>query len=217
MNELYEKLVLALDAQDRESAVKMCLEALAAGQATVTELYLNVLTPALNRLVFPENEQDDMIWKEHSQSACVRTIIENSFPYVYKERDAVNMKTDIKVLVICPEEEEHELGARMAADIFTIWGFQTTFIGARTPSGTLVKAIESIKPDILTFSITNYFNLVAAKRTIALIRKLFDHSYKVFVGGNACSGQKDSCSLLEADRIIHDLSEIEQIRKELGA
>jgi methanogenic corrinoid protein MtbC1 len=193
----------------------MCLAALAAGQLTVTELYLDVLTPALNRLVFPEQEQDDMIWKEHSQSACVRTIIEASFPYVYKERDAVDLKTDIKVLVICPEEEEHELGARMAADIFTIWGFQTTFVGARTPAGTLIKAVESIQPDIMTFSITNYFNLVAAKRTIEMVRKTFEYPYEIFVGGTACSGQTDSCSLLDADRIICDLTEIEQIRKEM--
>lgn len=217
MANFYEDFIQTLDRQDREAAVSLCLNALSEKRINVTTLYLEILTPALNRLVFSEKEQDRMIWQEHNQSSLVRTIIEAAFPYVIAERKEMNLEIGKKVLVICPEAEEHELGARMAADFFTIWGFHTTFIGARTPTGTLIKAIESVRPDILTFSITNYFNLVSTKRTIARVREQFSYPFMILAGGNACVGKPDAAEMLGADRILDNLQDIEQIRKEMDS
>lgn len=208
MTEYETSFLTALDQFDKERSVSICLDLLEQKTISIDQLYLDVLTPALNRLVFPEEQQDDMIWREHLQSAIIRSIIESAYPYVLSERKARGINKDKSVVVFCPEEEQHELGARMAADFFTIAGYQTTYLGARTPIKTLLNGLGSLKPDIVVISVTNSFNLFAAKRTVEQIRNHMEKSLKIYAGGNACSDPASSCQQLGIDGVITDLRKI---------
>lgn len=208
MTDFDKTFLTALNQFDKERSISICLEMLQQNAISIETLYLDILTPALNRLVFPEDQEDDMIWKEHLQSAIVRSIIESAYPYVLaerKKRDAANGKS---VMVFCPEEEQHELGARMAADFFTIAGYKTTYLGARTPVNTLLKALESLAPDIVVVSVTNSFNLFAAKRTVEQIRTHITNPMRIFAGGNACRDVDTVCHQLGIDGVIADLRSI---------
>ena len=132
MNELYEKVLSALKKEDKETALKLSIDALKNEDISVVELYEGVLTPALAHVVEEYEEIDDLIWREHVRSGIIRTIIESAYPFVLEARDNKTIQDD-RVIVMCPEFEEHELGARMVADFFRIEGFDTTFVGARTP------------------------------------------------------------------------------------
>lgn len=208
MTDFDKTFLTALNQFDKERSVSICLEMLQQNAISIETLYLDTLTPALNRLVFPEDQQDDMIWREHLQSAIVRSVIESAFPYVLSERKKRNTISDKKVVVFCPEEEQHELGARMAADFFTIAGYKTTYLGARTPANTLLKALESLAPDIVVISITNSFNLFAAKRTVEQIRNHIKNPMRIYAGGNACSDPDSACHQLGIDGVINDLRKI---------
>lgn len=208
MTDFNNNFLTALNQFDKERSVSICLDMLRQNTISIETLYLEILTPALNRLVFPEDQQNDMIWKEHLQSAIVRSIIESAFPYVLSEREKRNTISDKKVVVFCPEEEQHELGARMAADFFTIAGYKTTYLGARTPVNTLLKALESLEPDIVVISITNSFNLFAAKRTVEQIRNHIKNPMRIYAGGNACSDPDSACHQLGIDGVINDLRKI---------
>jgi methanogenic corrinoid protein MtbC1 len=60
-----------------------------------------------------------------------------------EERDHLGKKKEEKVIVMCPEFEDHDMGARMVSDFFTIAGYEAVFIGAKTPIKTILKAVEN--------------------------------------------------------------------------
>lgn len=191
MKEKVDKLVSFLKEQDKENATKLCLNYLEKEELTVTELYEKVLTPALNNIIFEfVDNEDELIWNEHVRSGIIRSIVELSYPHVLKERKA-NKNNNINVIVMCPRFEDHELGARMVADFFTIAGFNTTFIGSNTPEKTVLKAVQSIKPKYIVISVTNYFNLVATKKTMELINSSTDKSIKYILGGSALKDESE--------------------------
>lgn len=208
MTEYETRFQTALDEFDKERSVSICLELLEQKSISIDQLYLDILTPALNRLVFPEEQQDKMIWREHLQSAIVRSIIESAYPYVLAAREERGRISDKSVVVFCPEEEQHELGARMAADFFTIAGYKTNYLGARTPINTLLDALESLAPDIVVISVTNAFNLFAAKRTVEKIRERLQYPLKLYAGGSACNEPDTVCNQLAIDGVITDLRTI---------
>ncbi len=186
MDNLYERVLDFLKNEDKENALNLCMKSLENNEIGVVELYETILTPALNNII-DENEGDEenLIWKEHVRSGIVRTIIECTYPYVLRERNKTGNYNNKSVIVMCPQFEDHELGARMVSDFFTIAGYKTTFIGANTPETTILKAIETIRPAYVCISVTNHFNLVATKKTIEKIKNTLDFNIKFILGGNA--------------------------------
>lgn len=126
------------------------MEALETEQTNVVDLYEMILTSALT------------------------SIIEVAYPYILAEREK-NTTDKGKVIVMCPEFEDHELGARMVADYFLLEGFAAIFIGARTPVSTVIKAIELVKSKYLCISVTNYYNLISVKKTTDRIKNAIDY------------------------------------------
>ena len=69
-------------------------------------------------------------------------------------------------MLVCPEEEYHDLGIRMGADFFTIAGYDVTYIGSNTPKSNILSAARFLKPDIIDISVSNYLNLVMLEKII---------------------------------------------------
>lgn len=192
MEVLYDELIEYLREGNKEKSVKLCISALESKSINLVDLYEKILTPALNGLT-EENETDTdcQIWREHLWSGIVRTIVECSYPYVLKERDKMGLSNKGRVLVMCPKLEDHELGARMVSDFFTIAGYESMFVGANTPVATILKAIDCVKPKYISISVTNHFNLVATKKTIDTINKNTDSNIKFILGGSAFFSDED--------------------------
>ena len=150
MHELYQQILQALQMEDKEQAVKLSMDALENKHVTVMELYESILSPALASIINEYEDEGDLIWKEHVRSAIIRTIIESAYPYILKEQAPVMGERE-NVIVMCPELEDHELGAKMVSDFFQIAGFNSYFIGARTPLKTIVNAIKDVTNSDLTF------------------------------------------------------------------
>ncbi len=209
-----DQLISHLEAEDKEKAFALCLGALARKETGIPELYENILAPALNRIIVGETNQAEMIWQEHAQSAIVRSIIEAAYPYVLSERQQRGLIRDDQVLVFCPQEENHEIGARMAADFFLIWGYQVTFLGSNTPEKTLASAIERLKPRYLSISVSNYFNLVAAKKTIGQIRAVHGDKITILAGGYAFNHRPAAAFEVGADFLVRSFADIGNLGKE---
>lgn len=58
------------------------------------------------------------------------------------------------VVCACPGEELHEIGLRSAAYIFESEGWTTHYLGARTPTSAVVRAIQELRPSVLALSLT---------------------------------------------------------------
>ncbi|NCC79976.1 MAG: cobalamin-binding protein, partial [Clostridia bacterium] len=100
MNNYLMKFNGIIESENREKSLAFIKELLEERKLSVMEVYEKVLTPSLNSMEGTGNEEMD-IWKEHIRTSIVRTIIENMYPYVIRERDEkYGVKSGKKVAVI---------------------------------------------------------------------------------------------------------------------
>lgn len=209
MKENYETLKNLIHYEHKNDAIQFVIELLETKQITIIDLYEQLLNPILNSIDEHQSYDRNCIWHEHVQSAIVRSIVECVYPFVIdKQKESI----DQSVIVVCPTEEYHEIGARMAHDFFNLVGLKSTFIGANTPDNTILSAIESIKPDFLAISVTNYYHLTSIKRLINTI-KTYQPSIKVIAGGRAIQ-ERNLNDLFQIDYIAQTYEDIKQIVKE---
>lgn len=213
MEELYKRVLLALQKEDKEQAVSLSINALKEKKVSVIDLYERVLVPALNHVIEEYKKDEELIWREHVRSAIIRTIIESAYPYILEEKKKVGINKG-KVIVMCPEYEDHELGAKMVSDFFKLEGYESTFVGARTPENTIVQAIKVVKPDFVCMSVTNYYNLVSVKKTIESIREKVQDDFTFVVGGRAFDGNPEAYKVAGADVLLKSYEDIKNLYKE---
>lgn len=214
MKQILEKLVDYLKAEDKESAINLCISYLENKQVSIIELYESILTPALNNIIDEyEDDEENLIWNEHVRSGIIRSIVECSYPYVLEKRRELGLENMGSVIVMCPRFEDHELGARMISDFFTIAGYDSTFIGANTPEKTIIKAIESIKPKYVSMSVTNYYNLVATKKTLDHIKSTVNNQITFLLGGFAFSSNPNSYKEIGGDKLLNSFNDILDLSK----
>lgn len=212
MKEFYEEFIFYLEEENKEKAVKIVLDKLNSEEINIVELYTKILAPSLNNMECKLEDKKICIWREHVRSSIIRTIIECCYPYVIKEKyKEIN---NLKVVIVCPSEEYHEIGARMAADFFTLCGFNTTFVGSNTPKEDFLSAIDVVKPDYVVISVTNYYNLVLAKRAIEKIKNESNFKGRIFVGGYAFKNNMDSVKKVGAEKYIDSFEDIQMLLKE---
>ena len=214
MHPMYEEFVGHLAREDKLQCVELALSKLSQGEIDVVTLYNEVLTPALNAPRYSAEEGAVRIWEEHVRTSIVRTIVENAYPFIQRQKGARNGSAPRKsVIVVCPTEEYHEIGARMVADFFELAGFDATFVGANTPQDEIVEAIGVLKPTYVAVSATNTYSLVPAQRVLAQLRDLRQRSgagFRIIVGGNAFQNNPELVRDMGAD--LH-LSTFEDIRR----
>lgn len=220
MHSLYDELVSLLEKREKENCVQVCLDNLANGTLDVVTLYEKILTPAMNTPSYGTDEGEVNIWEEHSRTSIVRTIIECCYPYVVKERnESYESKKKGSVLVLCPAEEAHEIGARMIADFFTMTGFDVIFIGASTPGDQTIDAINYFTPDYVAISITNAYNLLETAKVVKKIAAMKNSmNFKIILGGRACRTNSETCEQMNPDYILQTFDDIRNLAEgESGA
>lgn len=213
MNDLYQKILQALQKEDKEQAVSLSLGALERQEISVSDLYEGILTPALVSVVVEYKNEDDLIWREHVRSGIVRTIIECAYPYIVEEKKT-RTPVNEKVLVMCPEYEDHEIGAKMVADFYDLVGYDAFFTGARTPAATAHQAIREVQPKYLVISVTNFYNFISIKRLVDSLREEAGEALTIIVGGRAVQANPDVQTFIGADLQIQSFKEIEQLSQE---
>jgi methanogenic corrinoid protein MtbC1 len=210
---LYDEFIRLLEANDRKGAVEFILSRLDSGDLDIPAAYSELLAPSLNQMLCDEDE-DTCIWKEHVRSSLIRAIIESCYPYVLKQREkSGGQARGTRVMVVCPTEEYHELGARMVADFFSIVGYDVTYIGANTPRRVILSAAKHLQPAYLAISVTNCYNLFGAGKMIDAVRRELGDRIKIVVGGNAFKSNKCATSELGADFELHTYEEIQGLSR----
>lgn len=206
--EFYGKFCGYLEKEDKQGCVEFVLDALGRKEIGVTDLYEKILAPSLNSMVDREGEEEIFIWNEHVRSSIIRTIIECCYPYVLKEiKESGQMMEKGKVLLVCPSEEYHELGARMGSDFFNLCGYSTVFVGSNTPVEVIVSGLANEKPKCVVISASNYYNLVAAKKITDAVHAA-DRSIKILASGYAFRHDKSICSVIGAVGVVNSIGDI---------
>jgi methanogenic corrinoid protein MtbC1 len=117
--------------------------------------------------------------------------------------------------VLCPEEEYHEIGARMAADFFSMCGYHTVFIGCNTPKENILSAVATLKPDIIAIGVTNCLNLVSLKKIIEYLRKKCGDELIIAIGGSALRRAGKTAADFGADALIESFQHVKALREEI--
>jgi methylmalonyl-CoA mutase cobalamin-binding subunit len=210
---LYSEVISLLESENRPEIMRFVRSKLDSGAVDIPTMYTELLAPSLNDMTCG-NDPETCIWREHVRSSLVRAVIETSYAYVLAEAGRrVTAPTHDKALVVCPTEEFHEIGARMAADFFTIAGYDVTFIGANTPCQVIRSAARQVRPKYLAISVTNSYNLFNARKVIAMVRSELGCDVIVVVGGSAFRRNPGSAKEVGADMEIHTFEEVLRLRE----
>lgn len=185
MNPYYPKFLELVNHENKDEAMLYVLSLLKDKKIALYDLYDFFLRPVLNEFVCSSEDEEICIWKEHVRTSIVRTILESTYPYLIEMKKSVPQNHQ-KVMVVCPSEEYHEVGAIIVTNYFTLAGFDAQYIGANTPKNDIISAVKALKPNFLALSVTNYYNLVITKQITEQVRGLFP-DVKIIVGGSAFS------------------------------
>jgi len=116
---------------------------------------------------------------EHMATAITENLMIKLQPELFSTE-----RTGKKAVIACVANEYHQVGGKMVADIFEMYGWDGYFVGANTPNTELLRFIESKNPDLIGLSLSIYSNLPELKNTLVKIRQHFP-DLPVMVGGQA--------------------------------
>lgn len=210
----YREFSSILASEDKEAALDYALDLLKEQKLGIVDLYTRILGPALNQMTCDDEDQRLCIWREHVHTAIIRTIVESCYPFVVAEKRKLHSVERGTAAVLCPPEENHELGARMVADFLTICGFRTIFVGSNTPYADFLNGVELLAPKLIAISVTNYYHIVVTKKIVADLRAKVGDRVKIVIGGNAFDSNPEHVKAIGADfysKSFEDLKNIADI------
>jgi methanogenic corrinoid protein MtbC1 len=146
---------------------------------SVKALYEDVLKKSLYEVGKLWEYNKISVATEHLASAIVEAIL-NEFYYSIVTKE----KAEKTVILSCIEEEMHQIGVKMISDIFEMNGWNSHFLGAKTPTKEIIDYTKLIKPDLLAISLSIYFHLQVLEDMLQRFREEFT-DLPVLVGGQA--------------------------------
>ncbi len=208
----YAAFLRLLDSEDKYGCVLFALSTLASEEIDIPSLYEGILAPAARELRCTFRNRPLCVWEEHVRTSILRTVLECCYPELIKARRQVaTHQTKGSGIIVCPTEEYHELGARMAADLFTLQGFDVVFVGANTPQQDILDAVAVTSPVFVGVSVTSSYNLIPARRVIQqLVRLRTDKgaAFTIIAGGQAFTKDATLASSLGADVLALSYADI---------
>jgi methanogenic corrinoid protein MtbC1 len=113
-----------------------------------------------------------------------------------------------KVVVACVEGELHDFPARLVADALDLAGYETRFLGADVPTGSLISVLDQESPNLLALSITMPFHAAALRRQVKSVRDHSGGSLPIAVGGLACAQLKEITGEIRPDILVASANEM---------
>ena len=120
---------------------------------SIKDLYEGVFKTALYEVGTLWEKNKITVATEHMATAITESILNELF-----EQLISNERINKKVVLVCTEDEKHQVGIKMVADLFEMKGWESFFLGAGFPTNELIKFIHQNQPDIVAISLSIYFN-----------------------------------------------------------
>ena len=149
--------------------------------ATIRQVYLNVFQPALYAV--------GQMWENGrlsvAQAPLAPAITQAILSGIYA-RVPLTAPGPKRAIVACLAGNYHEIGPRMLADFLQMAGYDARFLGANTPTDSLLAMIDEVKPDVVGLASTTNAQVEQVQHAIERIRGDFT-AYRptIMVGGLA--------------------------------
>ena len=198
LGELAMKFNQALLNADRQMASKLVLDAVEKG-TSVQDIYMNVFQKSQYEVGRLWLDNKITVAKEHFCSAATQQIMSHLYPYIF-----ATDRVGHKMVAASVGGELHEIGIRMVADFFEMNGWDTYYLGANSPTDSILYSIEENKADLVGLSIAIPYQIGLLKSTIERIREKYSGSVKILIGGYALQGIGQNWQEFNADGYAED-------------
>lgn len=202
----FEDFYNSLLAGDRSKSSAIASELLNYG-ISIKHLYEKIIRNSLYDIGKMWAEGKISVATEHMASAIVEAILNDQYPQI-----SAMTKNNKTVIAACAENESHQIGLKMVADIFELNGWDAIFLGANTPKDDLLNFMKLRKPDALALSLSLDFNIPTINKTLESARNSFP-AMPIIVGGQAFSRFNNFVLPDSNTFLIKRLDDVEQFAK----
>jgi MerR family transcriptional regulator, light-induced transcriptional regulator len=183
----------------RQEASTLLIDAIKSG-TSIKDIYLHVIQKSQQEVGRLWQTNKMSVAEEHLFTATTQLIMSQLYTYLFTGKN-----NGLKVLSACVGRELHELGMRFVSDFFEMEGWDSVYVGANTPTTTLLSMIKKERPDIIALSVTIMPHLKQLDEIITRARQ--DTSLagiRIIVGGYPFNIEKDLWKTLKADGYAPD-------------
>lgn len=202
----------ALLRAERRQASQLVLEAVEQGVG-VKDIYLHVFQPSQREIGRLWQVNRVTVAQEHYCTAATQLVMSQLYSHIFGVE-----RVHRRMVATCVGGELHELGVRMVSDFFEMEGWDTYYLGANTPTKSVLKTIESREADILGISATITFHISAVMELVEAVRQSeAGRSVKILVGGRPFNVAPDMWRTVGADAFAHDAQQAVEVAGRLVA
>lgn len=207
----YQTYLSALLRGDREQC-RACYEHWLAATPDLLVIYENLVQRALYAIGEQWAQGKVSVATEHLATAISEGLLNLSYPRLFAAPR--NGRTAV---VASTASEQHQLGAKMVADLLEWHGWRAHFLGANTPQPDLLNLLRQVRADAVVLSLTVYFNLPALLQTASAVRAAFP-DLPILVGGQAFRwGGRERVEQIAGVRCMASLTELESWLESRGS
>jgi MerR family transcriptional regulator, light-induced transcriptional regulator len=176
LKDLFRESLLAGDRMASSHMVRELLEK----NIPVQTVYEELIKHALYQVGELWENNRITVAEEHLATSVSEAVMNELLPYLVTK----TKKKKKKAMLACVENELHQVGVKMVADVFELKGWDSFFLGSNVPIGDLVAYAGKVHPDIFALSASIYFHIPDLKSMLLDIRASFPDT-PVLVGGQA--------------------------------
>ncbi|MEI6433479.1 MAG: cobalamin-dependent protein [Bacteroidota bacterium] len=201
-DDLYKMYLTYLLAGNRVECARI-VNALINKNTSIKELYINLFQRSMYEVGTLWEFNKISVATEHLCTSITESLITLCYPLLFSAEHSGK-----KAVITCTPGEYHQLGARMVADYFELYGWDGYFLGADTPAAELISYLYEKKPDLVALSISVSFNFAELQRLALKIREQFPE-LPIIAGGQGFRwGGENSLDNIYKVYIIRSLDEL---------
>ncbi|MGF1508982.1 MAG: B12-binding domain-containing protein [Myxococcota bacterium] len=188
---------------DRRAASTVIVEAVRSGRMTVQAVMLDVLVPLL-RDVGAEWQHDELTSaEEHSVSMAVELALGRLYEHAARAPERGH-----HVVVGMARGEQHQLGARMIADLLDYRGFRVAYLGPDNESHAFARMAMDVDASAVVIGAVRTQALGPIKDAVERIHRIQSRRVPVVVGGSAFNLDPDAGERIGADAVAEDIEQV---------
>lgn len=171
-----ERYLQALIAGDSATCAHLVDKALAA-DIPVPRIYEGLMKPALYRIGELWVRNQVSVACEHLATTITEGLLNRVYPNIVHARHCGR-----KVVLATVEDELHQVGLKMVADLFEMHGWDARLVRAGVSIDRLLETIERERPDAVGLSLSVDFHFDGLERTLRCLRAAYPQ-LPILIGG----------------------------------
>lgn len=203
---LYPEFLTALLNGNRRRSEALAEQALAAGVPVLT-IYQRLFQRALYDVGEEWAQNRISVGVEHLATAIVEGLLNHLYPRISSPD-----RNGRRVIISSVEGELHQVGAKMACDVFEHYGWEALYLGADTPTHELLRTVHDLRPDAVGLSLSMAGHLMKLQAALDLLRAAFP-TLPLYIGGQGLRGLGGQ---VVSDPAVHYFADLDSLDRHLA-